>query len=318
MERSRSWTRLAKLAATQEDQEPSLWKLRIPHPMRWELSTRQKPQLPGHPPDSDGRRNSCRTASYMSPSRSAESIWMPARICFRSGLYFTKWRRSTRIRRPDRGDCARAILHRTPTSAHELASRVPRSVEAVISRALEKDRTRRYQSASEIAKTCANPKRDQSASALPALFVRGGDVASARRIGSVEYWRVRNSVTLSPSIRSCLPISTIKRAMLPWARHEHGFAGCSNADSVSQSPGPDKLHETLHALNLPNDTKVTVSPELASRSASTRIAGHCLSSIMNSGNRYGIELQVIIVRRSKVRARDNEAETRNDLVLFSV
>jgi hypothetical protein len=24
-----------------------------------------------------------------------------------------------------------------------------------------------------------------------------------------------------------------------------------------------KVHETLHALNLPNDTKVTVSPELA-------------------------------------------------------
>src|SRR5258708_39938115 len=32
----------------------------------------------------------------------------------------------------------------------------------------------------------ANPKRDQSASADPALFVRGGDVASARRIGSVD------------------------------------------------------------------------------------------------------------------------------------
>src|SRR5260370_13237250 len=53
-----------------------------------------------------------------------------------------------------------AILHRTPTSAHELASHVPRSLEAVISRTLEKDRTRRYQSASEIRKDLMQIQRE--------------------------------------------------------------------------------------------------------------------------------------------------------------
>src|SRR5258708_15585382 len=62
----------------------------------------------------------------------------------------------------------------------------------------------------------ANPKRDQSASADPALFVRGGDVASARRIGSVEVLagpQQRDAFTLgyhpaypyTPSNRRCCP-----------------------------------------------------------------------------------------------------------------
>jgi len=58
--------------------------------------------------------------------------------------------------------------------------------------------------------------------------------------------------------------------------------------------GPDKVHETLHALNLPNDTRITVSPELARQVCEyTHSRGIVSSSIMNLGNRYGIELQVI-------------------------
>src|SRR5258706_10785523 len=53
-----------------------------------------------------------------------------------------------------------AILQRTPTSAHELASHVPRSLEAVISRALEKDRMHRYQSVSEIRKDLMQIQRE--------------------------------------------------------------------------------------------------------------------------------------------------------------
>src|SRR5258708_3255596 len=80
--------------------------------------------------------------------------------------------------------------------------------------------------------------------------------------------------------------------------------------------GPDKVHERLNALNLQNDTRVTVSPELARQVCEyTHSRGIVSSSIMNLGNRYGIELQVINCATGAKFARvTNEAETRNDIV----
>jgi tetratricopeptide (TPR) repeat protein len=136
-------------------------------------------------------------------------------------------------------------------------------------------------------------------------------------LGGWGYWQVHNSVTLSPS--DTIVLTDIDNQTGDAALGQG--MGTALQVALMQTPylnllGPDKLHETLHALNLPNDTKVTVSPELARQVCGyTHSRGLVSGSIMNLGNRYGIELQVINCATGAKFARViNEAETRHDIV----
>jgi len=69
--------------------------------------------------------------------------------------------------------------------------------------------------------------------------------------------------------------------------------------SVSQSLGPTSSTKRFTPESA-EDTKVTVSPELARQVCEyTHSRGIVSGSIMEFGYRYGIELQVIIVRREQ-------------------
>jgi len=311
---------LAKLAATQEDQEPSVVKAEDPAPDAMGHSPRDKSlNCPANHPTLTVAGTPVGTASYMSPEQISGEPLDARTDLFSLGIVLYEMATGRRaFEGPTAAIVHEAILHRTPTSAHELASHVPRSLEAVISRTLEKDRTRRHQSASEIRKDLMqiqreiNPRRRflrYSFAAAMLLLLVG--------LAAWGYWQVRNSVTLSPS--DTIVLTDIDNQTGDAALGQ----GMSTALQVAlmQTPylnllGPDKLHETLHALNLPNDTKVTVSPELARQVCEyTHSRGIVSGSIMNLGNRYGIELQVINCATGAKFARvTNEAETRNDLV----
>jgi len=311
---------LAKLAATQEDQEPSVVKAEDPAPDALGHSPRDKSlNCPANHPTLTVAGTPVGTASYMSPEQISGEPLDARTDLFSLGIVLYEMATGRRaFEGPTAAIVHEAILHRTPTSAHELASHVPRSLEAVISRTLEKDRTRRHQSASEIRKDLMqiqreiNPRRRflrYSFAAAMLLLLVG--------LAAWGYWQVRNSVTLSPS--DTIVLTDIDNQTGDAALGQ----GMSTALQVAlmQTPylnllGPDKLHETLHALNLPNDTKVTVSPELARQVCEyTHSRGIVSGSIMNLGNQYGIELQVINCATGAKFARvTNEAETRNDLV----
>src|SRR6266403_589798 len=261
---------LAKLAATQEDQEPSVAE---GEPAAIDTPG-QSPQdknlnCPAGHPTLTVAGTPVGTASYMSPEQISGEPLDARTDLFSFGLVLYEMATGRRaFEGPTAAMVHEAILQRTPTSAHELASHVPRSLEAVISRALEKDRTRRYQSASEIRKDLMQIQREIHPRRR---FLRYSFAAAMLLLlvgwGAWRYWQVRNSVTLSPS--DTIVLTDIDNQTGDAALGQ----GMSTALQVAlmQTPylnllGPDKLHETLHALNLPNDTKVTVSPEIEIRS----------------------------------------------------
>lgn len=258
------------------------------------------------------------TAGYMSPEQVRKEKLDGRSDLFSLGMVLYEMAAG---KRPFEGETVaeihNAILQGTPKPLRQVNPAASR-LDPVVAKALEKDRTRRYQSASEIRKDLMqiqreiNPRRRTlrySFAAALLLLLAG--------LGAWGYWRVHNSLTLSPS-------DTIVLADIDNQTGDAALSqGMSTALQVAlmQTPylnllGPDKLHETLHALNLPNDTKVTVSPKLARQVCEyTHSRGIVSGSIMNLGNRYGIELQVVNCATGAKFARvTDEAETRNDIV----
>jgi len=258
------------------------------------------------------------TAGYMSPEQVRKEKLDGRSDLFSLGMVLYEMAAGKRPFEAETvAEIQNAILQGTPKPLRQVSPAASR-LDPVVAKALEKDRTRRYQSASEIRKDLMqiqreiNPRRRflrYSFAAAMLLLLVG--------LGAWGYWQVRNSVTLSPS--DTIVLTDIDNQTGDAALGQ----GMSTALQVAlmQTPylnllGPDKVHETLHALNLPNDTKVTVSPELARQVCEyTHSRGIVSGSIMNLGNRYGIELQVINCETGAKFARvTNEAETRNDLV----
>ncbi len=80
------------------------------------------------------------------------------------------------------GEICGAILHQNPTQASRLNPQVPKEVEALITKALEKDRNLRYQSAAEMRADLQRLKRDTETNRVPAAG--SGTVPAAQEGGS--------------------------------------------------------------------------------------------------------------------------------------
>ncbi|HUA00460.1 MAG TPA: protein kinase [Candidatus Aquilonibacter sp.] len=300
---------LAKLTAAEEDQKTSL-----------EAGGPPSPAAIG--PDRIALTvagTTLGTTGYMSPEQIRKEKLDPRTDLFSFGLVLYEMATG---RRAFEGQTAviihDAILQGTPISARKLASSVPRSLEALISKALEKDRARRYQSACEIRKDLLRIQKeiDPRRRILRRSFATA-IVLSFLALGGWAYLRIRNTVTLSPT-------DTIVFADLNNQTGDPALTdGLNTALQVAlfQSPylnllGTDKLHETLHFLQLPEDTNVTVSPDIAHQVCQHTNSRAIISGgIMDLGNRYGIELQALDCRTGRRFVRiTNNAEARDDLV----
>jgi serine/threonine protein kinase len=209
-----------------------------------------------------------------------------------------------------------AILHQTLTSARVLNFAVPRRLNAIICKALEKDRSHRYQSAAEMRKDLLLVQKElrprvhltrtwlATAVAIPVLFAAGG-----------LYWRFHSRITLSSS----------DTLVLADMNNQTGDAALGDGMNlalqiaVQQTPylnllGGDKVHETLHELRLSEDIRIT--PEVAvqvCRKTSSRAV--ISASIGDAGNRFRIGLSAIDCQSGKTLEQVvHEVETREDIV----
>jgi TolB-like protein len=98
-----------------------------------------------------------------------------------------------------------AILHRAPTPARELNPAVPSALERIIKKATEKDRTRRYGSAHELASDLEKLRADTQATGRNRRRMAVAAVVVAATLGAgvlvQEYWHPAPSATV-PSVKA--------------------------------------------------------------------------------------------------------------------
>ena len=191
-------------------------------------------------------------------------------------------------------DIHEAILHQTPIPARVRNPRLLRGIDAVISKALEKEREQRYQSAAAIKNDLAriawqaNPSRRRIRQALAAVVL-----LALVALGSWRYEVYRHRITLAPT-------DTIVLADVDNGTNELVFDDALNIAlqyEMQQTPylnvlGIDKVNATLAQLKLPPTTKITpdVARQICGRTNSRMVISE---SIDDAGNGYHLKIRAL-------------------------
>ncbi len=219
-----------------------------------------------------------------------------------------------------------AILNHTPASLRELNSTLPRTLEAVVNKALEKDRDLRYQTAVELRTDLITVKQsvDDLRPVKGRLFRHRWKLVSALAValftGGIAIIVLRSA--RAAAMRKLKQNDTIVLADFANQTSEHLFDNVLNFPlrvELAQTPflnvlGLDKVHGTLKLLNQPEDAKLT--PELARQvclltNSKVVVAG----SIADAGVRYRIALQALECSGGKtLTVVQTEAEERSRVV----
>jgi DNA-binding winged helix-turn-helix (wHTH) protein/tetratricopeptide (TPR) repeat protein/tRNA A-37 threonylcarbamoyl transferase component Bud32 len=206
-----------------------------------------------------------------------------------------------------------AILNQKPAPASDLNPSLPRRLDAIISKAIEKDRTKRYQSAAEMREDLLKVRHE----IRPARIVRRWAIAAVLvvAIAAAGWFYLRNRVALSAT-------DTIVRADFDNQTGDAAFTdGLKQALEIALDQTPylnilsrDKVRETLVSLNLPGDAKLTadIARRVCLRTGSRLVV---TGSIADEGNRFHIELGAIDCGTGRTLARvANDADSRDEIV----
>jgi eukaryotic-like serine/threonine-protein kinase len=191
-------------------------------------------------------------------------------------------------------DVHQAILHRPPVPARVCNPVLPRSLDLVLAKALEKDRDRRYQSATALKDDLkritreAHPARRWTRRALAA--------GALLAVGALSVWRYevyRHRITLAPT-------DTIVLAAVDNRTNDPAFDDALNEAlryEMEQTPylnvlGRDKTYATMGQLKLAQTARI--SPEIARQICSKTNSRMVISdSIADEGNRYQLEMRAL-------------------------
>jgi len=209
-----------------------------------------------------------------------------------------------------------AILHQTAAPAHDANPCVPRALDAVISKALEKDRERRYQSAAEMSADLARVQRLVQPSRLRLRRWFGAAALLAVITAAFWlYWSNRRLVTLSAT-------DTIVLADIKNETSDPVFDDALNTAlryGMAQTPylnilGIDKVSGTLQQLKLPPTTRLTseVARQICGKTNSKLVISQ---SIGDAGNGYHLQMRALDCGSGATLAREQaDIGNRNEVV----
>src|SRR6266446_6129758 len=257
------------------------------------------------------------TAGYMSPEQVRKERLDARTDLFSFGLVLYEMAAGRRAFTGETAEAVHdAILDQTPAAVHDVNPTVPRGLDSVIAKALEKDRSQRYQSAAEMHADLERVRREMHpvrrrlrrwlASAALLLVVAAG---------AWIFRNYHNSATLSVD-------DTIVVADVNNQTSDPVFDDALNTAlrvGLEQTPylnvlALDKVSGTLRLLKLPEDAKLT--PEIARQVCQhTNSKMMITSSIADAGNRFRIELNAFACQSGNTIARVREnAGSRNEVV----
>ncbi len=257
------------------------------------------------------------TAGYMSPEQLRHEGLDTRTDLFSFGLVLYEMAAGQRaFTGPTVADVHQAVLHETPVPARVRNPILPRGFDALLAKALEKDRAQRYQSATTLKNDLerivrvANPSRKRVRQATAAVTL-----LALVAVGIWRYDVYRHRITLAPT-------DTIVLADVDNQTGDPVFDDVLNTalrTEMEQTPylnilGIDKTYATLTQLKLPPTTKI--SPDVARQICSKTNSKMVISqSIADAGNRYHLEIRALGCDSGAILAREQEDITsRNEVV----
>jgi eukaryotic-like serine/threonine-protein kinase len=235
------------------------------------------------------------TAGYMSPEQVRHEALDIRTDLFSFGLVLYEMAAGQRaFTGPTVADVHQAVLHETPVPARVRNPMLPRGFDALLAKALEKDRAQRYQSATALKNDLerivrdANPARKRVRQATAAITL-----LALVAVGIWRYDVYRHRITLAPT-------DTI---VLADADNQTGDPVFDDALNISlryemaQTPylnvlGIDKAYATLAQLKLPSTTKIApdVARQICAKTNSKMVISQ---SIADAGNGYHLEMRAL-------------------------
>ena len=306
---------LAKLASLEEEQVATTEDTSLPLSRNSQERRAQQSSFQGLP--SLTATGTVGTVAYMSPEQIRKEKLDCRTDLFSFGLVLYEMAAGCRAFPGESIEAVHeAILHQTPSSARVLNSAVPRRLNTIINKALEKDRARRYQSAAEMRKDLLLVQKELR----PGVHLARSWLAMAAAIlvlstAAALYWRFHGRI----------PLSSSDTLVLADVNNQTGDAALDDGMNIAlqialqQTPylnllGGDKVHETLRLLRLSEDTRITpdVALEVCRKTNSRAVIS---AFIGDAGNRFRIGLSAIDCQSGKTLEQVvREAETRDDIV----
>jgi tetratricopeptide (TPR) repeat protein len=207
-----------------------------------------------------------------------------------------------------------AILTQTPVPPRDLNSAVPRGLDIVVTKALEKDRSRRYQSAAELRDDLERVRKEMHPVRRMRKWLASAALLVVVAAGVWIYRDYRNKVTLSARDTVVLAVSNqTGDPVFDDALNMALRAGLEQTPYLNVL-ADDKVRGTLGTLKVSQDAMVTpeIAREVCLRTNSKMVVA---SSIADAGNGLRIELKGIDCQSGVTVARvRKDAASRNEVV----
>ena len=256
------------------------------------------------------------TAGYMSPEQIRKEKLDPRTDIFSFGLVLYEIATGRKAFSADSiAAVHEGIQTQVPTSIHQLNKSLPSGLERIVNKALEKDRSKRYQTAEEMREELQQllgPKRLISPRAWRgiAAAILLAAVASA----GLLFWRAKTADRISAN--DTIVVADVANQSADPVLDD--AVNTALGTELAQTPffnvlAPDKVRGTM--VELHHDPAGKVTPEIAREVClRTNSKAEVVSSVKDSGNAYALQLAAIDCRTGKPFATASSASSRDQLI----